>query len=137
MEREILHKKLVPTNILQRNIQLEAGGAALGQFLRRGLLLCCLGMLLPLQMSAQAQESSTDSAANMDSESAHVEQVNINQASADMLAEVLDGIGASRAEAIVKYREQHGRFQSLQDLMAVTGVGELTVMRNEARIVFD
>lgn len=40
--------------------------------------------------------------------------VNINEADAEKLAEVLDGIGLSRAEAIVQYREKNGRFYSAE-----------------------
>ena len=35
-------------------------------------------------------------------------QVNINTADADTLSTELSGIGQSKAEAIVAYREQHG-----------------------------
>jgi len=41
--------------------------------------------------------------------------VNINDADATTLAEVLDGVGISRAEAIVSYREKHGKFYSAED----------------------
>jgi len=64
-------------------------------------------------------------------------QVNVNEADAETLADVLVGIGASRARAIVEYREEHGRFTSLEDLTLVTGVGEATVMNNRDRIRFE
>jgi competence protein ComEA len=64
-------------------------------------------------------------------------QVNVNEADAETLADVLVGIGASRARAIVEYREEHGRFSTLEDLTQVTGVGEATVMNNRDRIRFE
>lgn len=64
-------------------------------------------------------------------------QVNVNEADAETLADVLVGIGASRARAIVEYREEHGRFSILEDLTQVTGVGEATVMNNRDRIRFE
>lgn len=64
-------------------------------------------------------------------------QVNVNEADAETLADILVGIGASRARAIIEYREEHGRFTSLEDLTQVTGVGEATVMNNRDRIRFD
>lgn len=64
-------------------------------------------------------------------------QVNVNEADAETIADVLVGIGASRARAIVEYREEHGRFSSLEDLTQVTGVGEATVMNNRDRIRFE
>lgn len=51
------------------------------------------------------------------------EKVNINTASASQL-ETLSGIGPSLAEKIISYREEKGPFQSLQDLMDVSGIGD-------------
>jgi competence protein ComEA len=61
--------------------------------------------------------------------------VNINEADAETLAEVLDGVGISRAEAIVEYREKNGKFYSAEELSAVRGIGMTTVAKNEAKIV--
>ena|SRR5690606_37902707 len=63
--------------------------------------------------------------------------VNINQASADELAEALSGIGMARAEAIVADREQHGAYQSADELVRVKGIGPSTVEQNRARITVD
>ncbi|XOV89517.1 MAG: ComEA family DNA-binding protein [Pseudomonadota bacterium] len=60
--------------------------------------------------------------------------VNINEADADTLAAVLDGVGLRRAEAIVLYRTQNGKFYSAEELTAVRGIGESTVARNEKKI---
>ncbi len=61
-------------------------------------------------------------------------QVNINTASAGMLAEQLDGIGPARAEAIVEYREQNGDFPSVASLANVSGIGEATLESNRDRL---
>lgn len=50
-------------------------------------------------------------------------KVNINTASATEL-ETLPGIGPALAERIVEYRNQHGPFRTVRDLMKVTGIGE-------------
>lgn len=63
-----------------------------------------------------------------------VTPVNINTASAEVLAERLVGIGLSRAQAIVAYRDANGNFQDAYELVAVRGVGEATVANNEAVI---
>ncbi|KAF0809807.1 hypothetical protein A167_01347 [Alcanivorax sp. S71-1-4] len=60
--------------------------------------------------------------------------VNINQASADEIAEVLSGVGMTRAEAIVADREQHGAYQSADELVRVKGIGPSTVEQNRGRI---
>ena len=49
--------------------------------------------------------------------------LDINSASAKEL-QVLPGIGPKIAERIVKYREEHGPFKSLDDLTKVKGIGE-------------
>lgn len=47
--------------------------------------------------------------------------VNINTADVTQLMQ-LNGIGQSRAEAIVAYREQCGRFKQIEDIQQVTGI---------------
>ena len=64
-------------------------------------------------------------------------QVNVNEADAATMADILVGIGESRAKAIVEYREANGRFSTLEELSEVSGVGEATVMNNRERIRFD
>lgn len=49
--------------------------------------------------------------------------VNINQADAALL-ETLPGIGPSFAKKIVDYREVNGGFTSLEELMAISGIGK-------------
>lgn len=49
--------------------------------------------------------------------------ININTASAEEL-QALPGIGKTRAEAIVAYREEHGPFTYVEDLRGVSGIGE-------------
>ena len=63
--------------------------------------------------------------------------VNINEANAETLAAALEGIGLTRAQAIVDYRTQFGRFYSAEELSAVRGIGINTINRNLARIRID
>ncbi|MEM8941767.1 MAG: ComEA family DNA-binding protein [Pseudomonadota bacterium] len=60
--------------------------------------------------------------------------VNINQADVPELAELLNGVGQARAEAIVRYREQFGPFETAEELAEVQGIGMATVERNRAVI---
>jgi competence protein ComEA len=48
--------------------------------------------------------------------------LNLNSATAPQL-ELLPGIGPTLAESIVAYREAHGLFGSLDDLLDVPGIG--------------
>jgi competence protein ComEA len=54
--------------------------------------------------------------------------VNVNTASAAEL-ERLPGIGASRAKAVIEAREAKGGFKSLDDLLAVKGIGEASLAK--------
>jgi len=67
---------------------------------------------------------------------ASVTAVNINTASAEEIAAALNGVGESKAEAIVAYRKQHGPFKTLADLQNVKGIGEKTLEKNAALIKF-
>ena len=49
--------------------------------------------------------------------------VNINAASAEEIAQALDGIGQRKALAVVTYREKNGPFQNPQDITLVKGIG--------------
>ena len=50
------------------------------------------------------------------------------------IAEVLDGVGMKKAEAIVAYRDANGAFQDASELVKVRGIGESTVSNNMERI---
>jgi len=58
------------------------------------------------------------------------EKLNINTANAEALADNIQGVGRSRAEAIVSYRDKHGPFQAVEDLALVRGIGAKTVEDN-------
>jgi competence protein ComEA len=61
--------------------------------------------------------------------------VNINTADAATLAKSLDGIGNSKAQAIVAWRDAHGPFKSVDELSQVKGFGPKTLERNRAAIL--
>lgn len=63
------------------------------------------------------------------------EAVNINTADAETIARVLNGVGLKKAEAIVRHRETHGRFDRAADLTAVKGIGEAILKKNADKIV--
>ncbi|HIQ79260.1 MAG TPA: helix-hairpin-helix domain-containing protein [Candidatus Scatomorpha intestinavium] len=49
-------------------------------------------------------------------------KIDINSASAETLT-LLPGIGEVRAEAIISYREAHGGFKSVDELLEIDGIG--------------
>lgn len=68
------------------------------------------------EFHGEAGENGPDSAPE-------VSLVNINTADIDKLL-TLPGIGESRAEAIITYREDHGKFEKIEDIMQVSGIKE-------------
>ncbi|WP_337019472.1 helix-hairpin-helix domain-containing protein [Oceanobacillus massiliensis] len=48
--------------------------------------------------------------------------------------ETLPGIGPSKAEAIIRHREEFGYFQTIEDLLQVSGIGEKTLENLEDKI---
>lgn len=63
--------------------------------------------------------------------------VNVNSADAATLAKELNGVGLSKAQAIVDYRKAHGPFRSAEDLAKVKGLGSKTVDRNRPNLRFE
>ncbi|WP_407330922.1 ComEA family DNA-binding protein [Enterovibrio sp. 27052020O] len=61
-------------------------------------------------------------------------EVNINTAEAEELDKYLDGIGKSKAQAIVDFRNENGAFESVDALSSVKGIGKAIVEKNRDRI---
>jgi competence protein ComEA len=61
--------------------------------------------------------------------------VNINTATAEQL-DALPGIGPSKAQAIIDYRNEHGRFSSIEDIKNVKGIkeGEFSKIQEYIRV---
>src|SRR5690606_15445238 len=60
-------------------------------------------------------------------------KININKANNAEL-ETLPGIGPSKAETIIKYREQHGLFEQIEDIQNISGIGEKTFEKLKDKI---
>lgn len=63
-----------------------------------------------------SEETTTSIGSNSD-------KVNINTANEAEL-QTLTGIGESRAQAIIDYREENGRFKSIEDIKNISGIGD-------------
>lgn len=61
------------------------------------------------------------------------QSININTASAQELV-LLNGVGESKAKAIIDYRTSHGQFDSINDLAKVKGIGTKLVEKNKGLI---
>lgn len=74
------------------------------------------GNLVPAATEAQGAGNSTATEDGI---------VNLNTADAETL-KTLSGIGDSKAQAILAYREEHGGFSSIEEIMQVPGIKEST-----------
>ena len=92
-------------------------------------------VLASLSLAAAAAETpESESAKPAVVQLAQVAVVNLNSADAATLQSELVGIGATKAQAIVAYREEHGNFASVDELLEVKGIGEATLEKNRDRL---
>ena len=61
------------------------------------------------------------------------EVININKATEAELTR-LQGVGSSKAQQIILYRQAFGDFNRVEDLAKVKGIGEKTLIKNKARM---
>ncbi|HCA20783.1 MAG TPA: hypothetical protein DEO87_00205 [Lachnospiraceae bacterium] len=84
------------------------------------------GMRIYFPTEAEMTEavlSDTDGSSTIDDSMNHDDKVNINTADKNELTK-LPGIGESRAEDIIRYREENGKFKSINEIMNVNGIKE-------------
>ncbi|MBN2430562.1 MAG: ComEA family DNA-binding protein [Acidobacteria bacterium] len=82
-------------------------------------MVCCLC----LTMAALAGAVARSEGATVQPTKEEVGKVNINTASAEQL-ESLPGIGPKIAQRIIIWRKENGKFQKIEDILAVKGIGE-------------
>jgi competence protein ComEA len=63
--------------------------------------------------------------------------ININTADAELLSQELIGVGLSKAQAIVEYRNQYGRFEAPEELVKVKGIGPRVLAANSGNILIE
>ena len=60
--------------------------------------------------------------------------VNVNTADAETISSELIGIGMSKAQAIVDYRNQYGAFETAEEVLKVKGIGPRVLAANTGNI---
>lgn len=91
------------------------------------LLALLLGLSLPVSQAMGEETVSVNQGFEI--------TVNVNTASAEEIATLLQGIGLQKAQAIVEYREINGQFLTKEDLTKVKGIGPAILARNDKRIL--
>lgn len=63
--------------------------------------------------------------------------INVNVATAEQIAYILDGVGMTRAQAIVQHRENYGKFERVEELLMVRGIGDSILNANREKIALE
>ncbi len=84
-----------------------------------------LGLVLALAPSAALAQKS---------KSTLTEKVNINTATSEQL-QTLPGVGPSLAKAIIDHRTKNGKFNKVEELLNVKGIGEKKYQKMKDRLV--
>jgi competence protein ComEA len=126
----------LPKDARVKDALAQAGGATKEADLRQLNLASKLQDEMAVYIPAAGEEippSSPVSSISSSGTSNDQPLVNINTANTDEL-QTLNGIGPSKASAIVSYREENGLFQTVEDLGKVSGIGEKSLEKIKAQI---
>lgn len=98
----------------------------------KGLILAfvmCLGMPAWAVEAEPVESAATEQVAEVSG------KINLNTADASQL-QVIKGIGPKTAEAIISFRDDQGPFSSVDQLLAIKGIGEkkLAKMRDQLTV---
>jgi len=103
--------------------------------MKNALLRLLLVVFSSLPLFATATEVATAQANPAVSAPAAVEQtIDLNSADAATLQQALNGVGAVKAKAIVDYRQEHGPFASVDELLEVKGIGAAILEKNRNKL---
>ena len=83
--------------------------------------------------ATQASATAEHYLARPTQQSVHSNQVRLNSASLEQLQQ-LSGVGMKKAQAIVEYRKQNGKFQSIEELQQVKGIGPALFAKNKHKL---
>lgn len=126
----------LPKDARVKDALAQAGGATKEADLRQLNLASKLQDEMAVYIPAAGEEippSSPVSSISSSGTSNNQPLVNINTANTDEL-QTLNGIGPSKASAIVSYREENGLFQKVEDLGQVSGIGDKSLEKIKAQI---
>jgi len=87
-----------------------------------------VGLLVLALAAAVAAEPIARPSQTPSAKAAAPAPLNLNTATAPQL-ETLPGIGPATARRILEYREKHGSFKKIEELMNVPGIGEKSFLK--------
>ena len=79
------------------------------------------------------QEASKSSASISSNAASNSAKIKINSANITELQQ-LNGVGEKKAQAIIEYRQQHGKFKQVDELQNIKGIGPKLIEKNRARL---
>ena len=89
---------------------------------------------IPTVQEAEEENRSKDAKEEALTDSVDAQKININTASAELLC-TLPGVGSSKAEKIIAYRETYGAFKATEDIMNVEGIKDGVFRKIKDRII--
>jgi len=63
-------------------------------------------------------------------------KININTADFNQLQQ-LNGVGAAKAQSIIDFRTQNGKFNNINEILAVPGIGKSIIEKNQSIIIIE
>ena len=91
-------------------------------------------IVILLGLAIASPSYAVDNTSATASELSKAAMININKATIDQLI-TLPGIGKSKAQAIVDYRDKQGAFKSVTELTQVKGIGTKLLAKLEGKVV--
>jgi len=93
---------------------------------RRARIVCVLALCLGLALSSVSVMAQKSAAAP-------TEKININSATSEQL-QAIPGIGPATAKAILEYRAKVGKFNKIDEIINVKGIGEKKFQKIKDRL---
>ena len=105
--------------------------------MRRTLFLLWLALAVVLLSACGGGEAEEPpAAAESPAAQVSVEPIHLNNATAEQL-QTLPGVGPALSERIVSYREEHGPFQTVDQLAEVKGIGAAKLAKLKEQLTID
>ncbi len=99
----------------------------------RNLSAISLGIVLLVSPSLATAQGARVTPAVQEVPETKQQVVNINKSTFEQLVS-LKGVGHTKAQAIIVYRQEVGGFKSINELTNVSGIGEKIVSQNKTRL---